>query len=256
MHTLEKSKRVIEVTDVSFSYNNEVVLKDISLAVEKGDYLGVVGPNGAGKTTFLKIVLGLLKPTRGLVKLFGEDVEKFKGWAKIGYVPQRLAKFDDNFPATVHEVVLMGRYGRRGLFHRITDQDRHKARVALAEVNMQSFHNRLIGELSGGEQQRVFIARALASEPEIVFLDEPTIGIDQQARDEFYALLKRLNKERHLTLVLVSHDIDMVVRESGHIACLDRELVCHGLPKDFLADSLSTALFQKRVKIITHTHQH
>lgn len=256
MQEIDPHKNILEVQDVSFSYGEGEVLSGITLAVPRGDYLGVVGPNGAGKTTLLKIVLGLLPLSRGSVRLFGKDIREFKEWARIGYVPQKAAAREANFPATVYEAVLMGRYARRGLFHRITEGDRRLAKKALEDVGMHAYKDRLVGDLSGGQEQRVFIARALVTEPDIIFLDEPAIGIDQKARDEFYALLKKLNREMRLTLILVSHDIEMITRETRHIACIDRVLVCHGSPEEFLRDSRSSDFFRGGVKIITHTRHH
>lgn len=256
MQELNSEKNIIQIQNVSFSYGNEEVLSGITLNIPQGDYLGWIGPNGAGKTTLLKIVLGLLTPNKGSIQLFGKDIHEFKDWAKIGYVPQQATHFDANFPVTVREVVLMGRYARRGLFHATTKEDAQLVKDALKKVNMWEYKDRLIGELSGGQQQRVFIARALATQPEIIFLDEPTIGIDPKTREEFYLLLKKLNKELNLTLILISHDVEVVVREAQHIACIDRALVCHGLPKEFLADSRSADFLPGGVKIIAHKHQH
>ncbi len=256
MPEIETTENIIEVADISFSYGNDEILHNISLDVPRGDYLGIIGPNGAGKTTLLKIILGLLKPTLGTVLLFGKDVHEFKERSKIGYVPQKATNFDERFPATVSEVVLMGRYARRGLFNHITKEDKRLAKLALEHVGMWSYKDRLIGELSGGQQQRVFIARALATQPEIIFLDEPTVGVDQKAREEFYELLKKLNREMHLTLVLISHDVELVTKEASHIACIDRELVCHGLPEEFLGDSRLSDFFRNGVKIMTHKHHH
>ena len=131
MHTVNHNKNSIEVSDVSFVRGDEVILHDVNFAIHRGDYLGIVGGNGAGKTTLLKIILGLLRPSSGTVKLFGTDINEFKEWHKIGYVPQKVTNFDPNFPATVFEVVLMGRYGLRGLFHAITEDDHTNARKAL-----------------------------------------------------------------------------------------------------------------------------
>lgn len=253
---LEKKDSFVEIKGVSFSYGDNLVLDDISFEITKGDYLGIVGPNGSGKTTLLKIILGLLKPSKGGVKLFGKNIKDFKNWRRIGYVPQKVTNFDSNFPVTVEEVVLMGRYPARGLFHSTNKYDDRVVRESLEQVDMWKYKDRLIGDLSGGQQQRVFIARALATKPEIIFLDEPTTGVDQKAEDEFYSLLKKLNQELHLTLVLVSHDIDMVVREAKHIACMNRELVCYGTPEEFRKDNMSTELFGRGVKIITHKHNH
>ncbi len=241
MQTVDHSANSIEIAHVSFSYGETEVLRDITFAVHRGDYLGLVGPNGAGKTTLLKIMLGRLAPAAGTVKIFGTDVGDFKEWHKIGYVPQKATRFEEHFPATVGEVVLMGRSARRGLFHRLTAEDRAAAADALITAEMWDYRDRLIGDLSGGEQQRVFIARALATAPEIIFLDEPTTGVDAKSQDEFYALLRKLNRESRMTVVLVSHDIDRVLAEAMHIACIDRTLVCHGSPEEYVRESKSAA---------------
>ncbi|HWA32179.1 MAG TPA: metal ABC transporter ATP-binding protein [Candidatus Paceibacterota bacterium] len=231
------SKNIIELKNISFSYGKNEVLKDISLEVHQGDYLGIIGPNGAGKTTLLKIMLGLLIPASGSVKIFGQDILDFKDWQKIGYVPQKATNFDDRFPATVREVVLMGRYARAGILHGIKKKDEAIVEKSLKQVGVWELRDRLIGDLSGGQQQRVFIARALATEPEVILLDEPTTGVDQKTQDEFYALLKKLNQELALSLVLVSHDTERIIREVMHIACIDTTLVCHLSPEDYVRES-------------------
>lgn len=233
MHKVDHSKNIIEVQNVSFAYDEGEVLRDVSLTIHKGDYLGLVGPNGAGKTTLLKIMLGLLTPTSGSVKLFEKEICCFKNWPKVGYVPQKAIAFDANFPATVFEVVLMGRYGKRGLFNRIKDEDRAAATRALVQVDMLEHRDCLIGDLSGGQQQRVFIARALVTEPEVIFLDEPTAGVDERSQTEFYALLQKLNKDSALTLVLVTHDIDAITHEAMHIACINRTIEYHGIASEY-----------------------
>src|SRR5258708_37475911 len=195
MHQVDHSKNIIEVSDVSFSYGHQEVLDHISLDVHLGDYLGIIGPNGGGKTTLLKIILGLLPNYSGSVKLFGTDIRHFKDWSKIGYVPQKATNFDVNFPATVEEIVAMGRYGRLGLFRFPSKEDAKIVALAIENVGMSAFKHSLIGNLSGGQQQRVFIARALASDPEIIILDEPTVGVDSNTQREFYALLHTLNQK-------------------------------------------------------------
>lgn len=237
MHAVNHSENVVEVSGVSFSYNGHEVLKDINLAIHKGDYLGLVGGNGTGKTTLLKLILGPLTPSSGTIKLFGQDIRSFKDWSRVGYVPQKVTAFDVNFPATVEEVVLMGRYGRRGLFHRVTAADREKSTEAIQHVDMLRYRHTLIGDLSGGEQQRVFIARALAGEPEILFLDEPTVGVEQSIKADFYALLQKLNKELELTIVLVTHDIESMAHQAMHIACLDRTIFFHDSVDKYFADT-------------------
>jgi zinc transport system ATP-binding protein len=238
MHTVDHTINVVEVRHVSFGYGTTEVLTDLNLDIHRGDYLGIVGSNGSGKTTLLKLMVGLLVPSSGSIKLFGTEISAFTNWPVIGYVPQKATSFDTNFPVTVEEVALMGRFGRRGLFHRITEEDRQQAREALDRVEMGHVRHRLIGDLSGGQQQRVFIARALATEPEIIFLDEPTVGVEKQIRDEFYALLKQLNRDLHLTVVLITHDLESVAYEAMHVAHIDRGC--------YYFDSAETFLRQRR----------
>jgi zinc transport system ATP-binding protein len=255
MHQINQNQTIVEVEDISFSYDGiEDVLKDITLAIHQGDYVGFVGPNGAGKTTLLRVMLRLLTPKRGRVKLFGQNIQDFKDWHKIGYVPQKAAHFDANFPASVYEVVFMGRYANKRLFQKTSRADKESVKDALLKVDMWEHRERLIGDLSGGQQQRVFIARALVNQPEVVFLDEPTTGVDKKTQDGFYALLQRLNKEWGLTLVLVSHDIERITQEVMVIACIDRTLTCHVSPEEYLAESESSNIGGKDVKIITHHH--
>ncbi|MFZ2949498.1 MAG: ABC transporter ATP-binding protein [Desulfuromonadaceae bacterium] len=237
MHSVNHAENIVEVQNVSFSYNGQEVLNDIKLDIHRGDYLGLVGGNGAGKTTLLKLILGLLTPKSGTIRLFGQDIRSFKDWSRVGYVPQKATAFDVNFPATVEEVVLMGRYGRRGLFRRATAEDREKALEAIRQVDMLRYRNTLIGDLSGGEQQRVFIARALAGEPEVIFLDEPTVGVEQNIKNEFYALLRKLNKELELTIVLITHDIESMAHEAMHIACIDHTIFFHDSVDKYFKDT-------------------
>jgi len=254
MFQVDHNKNIIEVQNISFSYNGQDnILQNITLAIHPGDYIGLVGPNGAGKTTLLKIMLNLLVPSQGTVKLFGQKIDSFKDWPKIGYVPQKAINFDANFPANVFEVVLMGRYSNK-LWQRISLADKAAVKDALQKVEMWEYRDRLIGDLSGGQQQRVFIARALVNQPEVIFLDEPTTGVDKPTQDNFYALLQKLNQEFGLTLVLVSHDIERILKEVMHIACIDKTLTCHVSPAEYLAESESTNIMGKDIKIITHHH--
>lgn len=238
MQTVDHTKSIIEVSNISFSYNDQVVLKDANLSIHKGDYLGVVGSNGSGKTTLLRIILGLLSPKSGTIKLFGEDISEFKNWSKVGYVPQKVINFDNNFPVTVLEVVSMGRYGKRGLFHKITEEDEQKVIEALRNVDMLDYINRPIGDLSGGQQQRVFIARALAGDPLVLFLDEPTVGVEKDVKEKFYQLLHDLNEKLNLTIVIVTHDIESMANEAMHVACIkDNTLVFHESIDDLFKES-------------------
>lgn len=251
---VDHSKKIIEVENVSFSYGKNTVLEDISLAVHPGDYLALIGPNGAGKTTLLKLMLGLIKPQQGKIKLFGQDIAISKQLNRVSYVPQQATEADSNFPISVYEVAAAGRYGRVGVGRSLKTEDREVIKKALEQTGMWVQKDKLIGELSGGQKQRVLIARALGAEPKIIFLDEPTRGLDQAAATDLYQLMRRLNQEQGLTLVLVSHDIEKITTEAMHIACLDHRLVCHNSPAEFLADSSLVDLFGEKTRVITHHH--
>ncbi len=251
---VDHTNNIIEVEGVSFAYNEDLVLENVSLNIHKGDYLGVIGPNGGGKTTLIKIMLGLLSPSKGIIKMFGQDIHDFKEWSRIGYVPQKVINFDVNFPATVFEVVAMGRYGKRGLFKSLTKEDKKIINESLRQVEMYEFKDRIIGDLSGGQQQRVFIARSLAGQPEVIFLDEPMAGVDVMAQDQFYQLLKKLNRELELTLVFISHDIEAVVNEVTEIAFVNRSLSYDDDPKNFVKGDLEKLYGDK--KFIHHHHKH
>jgi zinc transport system ATP-binding protein len=252
MQQIDHTKNIIELHNISFSYGEEKVLENINLDIHKGDYLGIIGPNGGGKSTLLKIMIGLLEPSSGKVTVFGKDIKKFHERWKIGYVAQKVSHFDTNFPLTVEEVVSMGHFAKKGLFKTLTKEDKDDINEAICQVEMLQFRKRLIGDLSGGQQQRVFIARALAAKPEVIILDEPTVGVDVKAQEQFYALLKKLNQELHLTLVLVSHELDVVAHEATEIACINKDLVYHGAPKEFLEGDYFQKLYGKGVKFILH----
>lgn len=251
---VDHTKNIISVNNVSFSYGSNRVLTDVNLSIHQGDYLGIVGPNGSGKTTLLKIILGLLQPGSGEITLFDQPIDKFRMWSKIGYVPQKAVNFDQNFPVTVEEVVLMGRFSQLGLLRYPGKKDKKIAREALEVVNMQDYKNQLIGDLSGGQQQRVFIARAIAAKPEVIFLDEPTVGVDVKTQEEFYSLLSKLNKQMDLTLVLVSHDIDVVTNEVTEVAGINQTVVFYGPPEEFIKSDYLATLYGKGLKHILHKH--
>jgi zinc transport system ATP-binding protein len=243
----------VELEDVGFSYNEVRVLEAINLTIEPGDFLGIIGPNGSGKTTLLRIMLGLLQPEQGTIRLFGHPPASFRQWGRLGYVPQK-ATLDPALPATVDEVVATGLVPTLGLFGRIGAPQRERIREVLGHVGMQAHATARIGALSTGQQQRVLIARALVSNPELLILDEPTGGVDPEAQTSFYALLHHLNRERDVTLILVSHDIGVVAKEVTKLACLNRRLIFHGRPGDFLSDAALTALYGPSVRVVSHQH--
>ncbi|TFD92307.1 MULTISPECIES: metal ABC transporter ATP-binding protein [Jeotgalibacillus] len=249
---------VIELQNVSYRYDKEQVLTDINLEIPKGSFLGIVGPNGSGKSTMLKLILGLLKPKNGEVFLFGEPLAKFKAWEKIGYVSQKANSFNTGFPATVYEVVASGLTKKTGLFKMIGRKSRPQIERAIHAVGMEDFMTRNIGELSGGQQQRVFIARAIVSDPDVLILDEPTVGVDVKNVQTFYNMLDRLNKELGITLLLVTHDTGTISNKVTHVACLNNTLHFHGSAEDFdqVKDDELSLFYGHDVHSLHHDHDH
>ena len=220
----------VKLEEVWVNFNGTVVLEDVSLTIEAGRYVGIIGPNGAGKSTLLKVILGLIRPTRGEVLVFGDPPAKLRHHgAVVGYLPQRPLG-NPRFPVTVLDVVLMGRYGRIGLLKRPRRQDREMARRRLEDLGIAHLANRLIGDLSGGEQQRVFIARALGVEPRLLVLDEPTVSLDACVQDEIFEMVNSLREKLNLTVLIVSHDIGAVARHMDDVVCINRRIHVHQPP--------------------------
>jgi zinc transport system ATP-binding protein len=230
MTDLLQSETAVRLQDVWVNYNGAVILEDINLEIEAGRYVGILGPNGAGKSTLLKVILGLIQPRQGMVRVFGEPPEKRRHRGEVvGYLPQRPLG-NPRFPVTVLDVVLMGRYGRIGLFKRPRPQDRELARQRLQDLGILHLAHRLIGDLSGGEQQRVFIARALSVEPRLLVLDEPTVSLDACVQDDIFELVNLLKEQLHLTVLIVSHDIGAVARHVDDVVCINRRIHVHQPP--------------------------
>jgi zinc transport system ATP-binding protein len=216
--------KAIELNNVSVFYDNVCALKDINLDVEEGQFLGIIGPNGGGKTTLLKVILGLIKPFKGEVRVFSKKASE--GGKLLAYVPQA-SSFDRTFPINVLNVVLMGKLrGKLDIFHRYSNEEKDAVLSILNELAIFDIKDRQIGELSGGQLQKVLIARALAVEPKIILLDEPTASLDANSSSQIYFLLKKLNEE--ITVLVVTHDMSAVSSYFENIACLNRKLYYHG----------------------------
>lgn len=213
-------EQIIKLKNVTFGYQDNIILNNINLDINKGDYVGIIGSNGVGKSTLLKLMLNEIKPLDGSVDIFGAPINEFKDWKKVGYVNQKANSFVSSFPATVQEVVAMNLSSKIGLFRSIDKNNLKEVDRALELVGMEENKHKLIGELSGGQQQKVFIARSLVNSPEVLFLDEPTVGIDLHAQDDFYSLLSQLNKRLNLTIVMISHDISIIKHEVKKLVCL------------------------------------
>ena len=240
---------VVVIKDVWVHYDNIPVLEEINLVIKEHDFLGIIGVNGGGKSTLLKVILGLVKPSKGIVRVFGDTPQISRKY--IGYVPQ-YSLFDLEFPVSVWEVVLMGRLGHTGLFKRYSEDDKKAALDALAKMDMLEYKDRQVGKLSGGQQHRVFIARALAANPKLLLLDEPAAGIDTIIQEEFYELLEKLKTK--MAIVLVSHDISAVSVYVDKIACLNHRLYYHD-SKELTAEDLE-ATYHCPVELIAHGVPH
>jgi zinc transport system ATP-binding protein len=242
---------VVDIQELWVSLNHEYILQGVDLQIREGIFLGLIGPNGGGKTTLLQIILGLIRPDRGKVQVFGLPSGHRRNRGRIGYLPQR-AYADLTFPVTAFDVVMMGRYPWVGLWRRPSQEDRRKAMEKLEAVEIGHLKDRPIGHLSGGEQQRVFIARALASEPRMLLLDEPTSGVDTKAQGSFYQLLGRLKQELSLTIVLVSHDVGVIPYHTDEIACLNQKLYLHGKCPEVLDTDTLSKVYGCEVELLVH----
>jgi len=202
---------IVEIKDLSFSYGDEEILTNVNCRINAGSYVGIVGHNGSGKSTLLKLILGIIKPDKGKIYLFGKNNADLIEWNKIGYVSQKAGITTSHIPITVQEVIKM---------EKVTDK---AVDDALSSVDMLKFKYRLLRELSGGQQQRIFIARALVKKPQLLILDEPTVGVDVKTQEKFYNLLDRLNKQKAITLLLVSHDLHTISHKVKTVIQLDRK---------------------------------
>ena len=238
--------KVVEINNLTVQYPDVKALDDVSLVVNKGDFLGIIGPNGAGKSTLFASMLGLNTKYKGTIKFFDEDIKKSKNYLKeLGYVPQKPI-FEKNFPVTVTDVVRMGLR---------KESDENKIDKILQQLWIHELRDRRIGELSGGQQQRVFIAKALVNNPKILILDEPVTGIDQQSIDLFYSILRELNSKQKITIIWSSHDLDAVNKLANHVACLNRTLFFHGKSEKFFSDDELVKQYSE-ASMQEHMHHH
>jgi zinc transport system ATP-binding protein len=239
----------IEVKHLWYSYERTPILEDVSFKLEQGDFLGIIGPNGGGKTTLLKLLLGLLKPDRGVIRVLGEPPHDARH--RVGYVPQ-YTDVNTDFPISSLEVALMGRLSRTRLGRWYSRRDRRKVEEILEKVGMWEHRFQPIGRLSGGQRQRVFIARALVTDPEILFLDEPTASVDPEFETDLYDFLKELN--RTVTIVVITHDITAISRNIKSVACVNHALMFHGEGK--ITPEMIDMAYECPVDLIAHGMPH
>lgn len=240
-------KNLIEISGLNFSFGNHVVLNDINLTVKAEEFIGVIGPNAAGKTTLMKMLLGLLKPDSGQISVMGKSPAEVLN--RIGYVAQK-PEFNRNFPITVRDAVMFGRIGVTRGFGAYSREDIKVTDEILSILEINTFSNKQLNQLSGGQLQRVWIARALVSKPEILILDEPTANIDLKAEEDIFALLKHYNS--HMTIIVVSHDIAFISSYVDRVACINQTLNCHDV--ETIDGKTIEELYGIDVKMIHHMH--
>jgi zinc transport system ATP-binding protein len=241
---------IVEARDVSFYHQGQPVLENVSLSVQKGDFYAILGPNGGGKTTLLRIILGLLPPSSGTIRLFGGDPQS--GRRLVGYVPQ-FRTFDFHYPITVEEMVLSGRLSHlSGLRRRYGAADRDLALAVMEKLGLRELSGRAIATLSGGEQQRVILARALVGKPRLLILDEPTVYVDAPTEMQFFQVVRELRQS--MTILLVTHDIGVISRQVTRVACLNRTLHTHDSPE--ITEDMIAATYHCPVDLVAHGIPH
>jgi len=246
---------VLSVSGLSAGYGNGEVLKDVSFDVKDRDYIALAGPNGAGKTTLVKTILGLLSLSGGRVELFGQDINVFDRWDRIGYLAQRVNAFNALFPATVKEVVGLGLLSKKGFWKRFTREDVERIHQTLELMDLVDLKDALISELSGGQQQKVFLARSLVSSPELLILDEPSTALDPPSRQSFFELLKKLNESRGITIILITHDVSQIGEYARKLLYLDKRIVFFGSFAEFChSEDMSRYFGTFSQHLICHQH--
>lgn len=248
---------IFDVKNLSFLVRENTILSNISLEIFHSEYIAIIGPNGGGKTTLIRMLLGLEKPTAGEVKLFGKKMSDFKEWHKIGFVPQRASLVDENFPATVEDIVKMGRVAQHSIFTRFSKEDAKIVHDAMQKMDILDLKEKMIGTLSGGQRQRAMIARALASSPEILILDEPNTGVDMVSQQRFYKLLAKLNKEEKMTILFITHDIGVIADDITRLFTINQKATICNDPKETISCEDISKLYGRESHLISnHKHNH
>ena len=246
---------IISVKNLSVKMQNTKVLSDVSFEVASGEYIGIVGPNGSGKSTLIRSLLGLSDIESGRIEIMGKSLAQFSDWSKIGYLPQATVVANKSFPASVGEVVATGLLGRKSFPRRFNAADREAVLQTLETLGIGHLYREQVGKLSGGQSQRVFLARAMVSNPEILILDEPTAALDPVTRDHFYQTIASLNKDQNKTVLLITHDSATIGRYAGKLLYLDRKVVFFGNFKEFcLSGDMSHYFGDFAQHLICHQH--
>jgi zinc transport system ATP-binding protein len=246
---------ILEVKDLTVNRTGQLVIQKANFSVNKGDYVGIVGPNGGGKTTLILALLNFLPHTEGTIRFFGSDIDRFSAWEKVAYISQQATNFDRQFPLTVRELVSLGCIKKQNIGRRFKTQDWQAVNESIEFMGLTDVAEKRIGQLSGGQKQRVFVAKALARKPEIIFLDEPVVGVDSTTQEKFYQKLSNLNSEKQTTILMVTHDLTSVFCRMSKVLCVNRKIEVADVTPDLDTDGFLKRAYGEHFHFVFHKHE-
>jgi zinc transport system ATP-binding protein len=246
---------ILEVKNLNVNRGDEKAIEDANFSINQGDYVGIVGPNGGGKTTLLSAILKFIPINKGSISLFNEDISKFSSWGKIAYISQQATSFESQFPLTVKELVSLGCIRKSNIGRRLKQEDWAAVDQSIDFMGLSDVANRRIGQLSGGQKQRVFVAKALARKPELIFLDEPIVGVDSTAQEKFYKKLSDLNIERQTTIMIVTHDLASVFCRMSKVLCVNKKVEVAKITYDLDTNRLLKRAYGEHFHFVFHNHE-
>jgi zinc transport system ATP-binding protein len=252
---MKEKTPILEVSNLYVTRSNSVVIEDANFTIHRGDYVGIVGPNGGGKTTLLLALLKILPRTKGTIRLFGHNIESFSNWEKVAYVAQHAINFDPHFPLAVRELVALGRVNRSNIGRTLKRKDWKAVDESLDFMGISDLANKRIGQLSGGQKQRVFVAKALVRKPEIIFLDEPVVGVDVSTQEKFYKKLSDLNVAKGITILIVTHDLTAVFCRMSKVMCMNRWVNMAEITEALEPDDVLRKAYGEHFHFVFHRHK-
>ena len=250
-----KAEPILELQNVDVLRSGELVIQNANFVINNGDYVGIVGPNGGGKTTLILALLNFLQRANGTIKLFGTNIDKFSAWEKVAYISQNATSFDSKFPLTVRELVSLGRIKKGNVARRFTREDWATVDESIAFMGLSEVAHKRIGQLSGGQKQRVFVAKSLARNPEIIFLDEPIVGVDATTQEKFYKKLSDLNTKRKTTILLVTHDLTSVFCRMSKVLCINKQVEIARITDKLDPNELLKRAYGEHFHFVFHRHE-
>ena len=252
---MAKETPILELQNVDVARSGDLVIQNANFTIQTGDYVGLVGPNGGGKTTLILSLLNFLPRTKGTIRLFGIDIDKFSAWEKVAYISQTATSFDNKFPLTVRELVSLGRIKKRNVARRFTHEDWNAVDDSITFMGLAEVAHKRIGQLSGGQKQRVFVAKALSRNPEIIFLDEPIVGVDAATQEKFFKKLSDLNTERETTILLVTHDLTSVFCRMSKVMCVNKQVEVAQITEELDPNALLKRAYGEHFHFVFHKHE-